>query len=113
MSWFVLVILALVVFINRYILLEPNLPLRLPKWFQQSLQYSAPCLLTAIATPIVFMEGSTFRESLFNPYFLSTILTVMIAYFIQRTLLTIILSMACFYILVYWLNENKDIISLF
>jgi len=51
MNWFLLIILALVVFMNRYILLEPNIPLRLPKWFQQSLQYSAPCLLTAIATP--------------------------------------------------------------
>lgn len=28
MSWFLLIILAIVVFMNRYILLEPNLPLR-------------------------------------------------------------------------------------
>ena len=72
MTWFILIILALVVFMNRYILLEPNLPLRLPKWFQQSLQYSAPCLLTAIATPIVFMdEHGAFRESLLNPSLLT------------------------------------------
>lgn len=71
MSWFLLIILAIVVFMNRYILLEPNLPLRLPKWFQQSLQYSAPCLLTAIATPIVFMDEQggisfDFTESVFS-----------------------------------------------
>ena len=105
MSWFVLVILAIVVFMNRYLLLEPNLPLRLPKWFQQSLQYSAPCLLTAIATPIVFMDGQgAFRETLLNPYFLATLLTIGIAYKVKHTLLTIILSLACFYGLVYGLK---------
>ena len=105
MSWWLLIALASIVFINRYMLLEPNLPLRLPKWFQQSLQYSAPCLLTAIATPIVFMdEHGAFRESLLNPYFLATILTILIACVVRHTLLTIILSLACFYGLVFWLN---------
>lgn len=105
MNWFLLVILALVVFMNRYILLEPNIPLRLPKWFQQSLQYSAPCLLTAIATPIVFMdEQGVFRSTLLNPYFIATVLTIGIAYTVRHTLATIILSLACFYALVFWLN---------
>ncbi|MGN5764656.1 AzlD domain-containing protein [Acinetobacter calcoaceticus] len=104
MSWFLLIILAIVVFMNRYILLEPNIPLRLPKWFQQSLQYSAPCLLTAIATPIVFMgEDGAFRSTLLNPYFLTTLITIVIAYKVKHTLLTIILSLACFYGLVFWL----------
>ncbi|ENX33126.1 hypothetical protein F889_03061 [Acinetobacter colistiniresistens] len=104
MSWSLLILLAIVVFMNRYMLLEPNIPLRLPKWFQQSLQYSAPCLLTAIATPIVFMdEQGSFRETLLNPYFLATILTIAIAYKIKHTLLTIFLSLACFYALVFWL----------
>jgi len=105
MNWFLLIILALVVFMNRYILLEPNIPLRLPKWFQQSLQYSAPCLLTAIATPIVFMdEQGVFRSTLLNPYFLATVLTIGIAYTVRHTLATIILSLVCFYALVFWLN---------
>ena len=104
MSWWLLIALASIVFINRYMLLEPNLPLRLPKWFQQSLQYSAPCLLTAIATPIVFMDGQAFRETLLNPYFLATIITVLIAYFIKHTLWTILLSLSCFYALLFWLN---------
>ena len=105
MNWFLLIILALVVFMNRYILLEPNIPLRLPKWFQQSLQYSAPCLLTAIATPIVFMdEQGVFRSTLLNPYFLTTVLTIGIAYTVRHTLATIIISLACFYALVFWLN---------
>lgn len=105
MNWFLLIILALVVFMNRYILLEPNIPLRLPKWFQQSLQYSAPCLLTAIATPIVFMdEQGVFRSTLPNPYFIATVLTIGIAYTVRHTLATIIISLACFYALVFWLN---------
>jgi branched-subunit amino acid transport protein len=53
-------------------------------------------------TPIVFMdEHGAFRESLLNPYFLATILTILIAYVVRHTLLTIILSLACFYGLVF------------
>ena len=104
MSWWLLIALAVIVFLNRYILLEPNLPLRLPKWFQQSLQYSAPCLLTAIATPIVFMDGQAFRDSLLNPYFIATMMTVLIALVVKRTLWTILLSLAIFYGLLFWMN---------
>jgi branched-subunit amino acid transport protein len=61
--------------------------------------------VTAIATPIVFMdEHGVFRSTLLNPYFLATILTILIAYKVRHTLLTIILSLACFYGLVFWLN---------
>ena len=53
----------------------------------------------------VFMdEQGVFRSTLLNPYFLATILTIVIAYKVRHTLLTIILSLACFYGLVFWLN---------
>jgi branched-subunit amino acid transport protein len=46
MTWGLLLILAAVVFCNRYLLLEPRLPLRFPDRLKRSLNYSAPCLLS-------------------------------------------------------------------
>jgi branched-subunit amino acid transport protein len=49
-------------------------------------------------------EQGVFRSTLLNPYFLATVLTIGIAYTVRHTLATIILSLACFYALVFWLN---------
>jgi branched-subunit amino acid transport protein len=49
-------------------------------------------------------EQGVFRETLLNPYFLAMMLTIVIAYKVRHTLLTIILSLTCFYALVFWLN---------
>lgn len=53
MSGALLFALAGIVFFNRYLFLEPRLPIRLPALVQQALKYSAPCLLTAICGPII------------------------------------------------------------
>lgn len=100
MSWLLLIAMTLVVFLNRYLLLEPNLPIKIPTWFQASLQYSAPCLLIAIATPIVFTQAEgVFRMSLWNPYFVASIITIILAYQMKNTLMAIILSVVSFYVL--------------
>lgn len=43
------------VFLSRYLFLEPKLPLRLSPTLQRLLSYSGPAVLTAIWAPIVFM----------------------------------------------------------
>ena len=48
MTWSLLLILALVIFMLRYFFLEPAVPVKLPPVIRQALGYSAPCLLTAI-----------------------------------------------------------------
>ncbi|MBP6562954.1 MAG: AzlD domain-containing protein, partial [Neisseriaceae bacterium] len=53
MSWGLLLLLAAIVFVNRYVFLEPRVPVRLPAVFNEALSYSAPCLLTAICGPII------------------------------------------------------------
>lgn len=56
MTWSLLLILALVIFLLRYFFLEPAIPVKLPSVIRQALGYSAPCLLTAICAPIVLLE---------------------------------------------------------
>jgi branched-subunit amino acid transport protein len=51
--------LAAILFFNRYYFLEPNVKVKLPIFINKMLNYSAPCLLSAICIPIVFFEGAS------------------------------------------------------
>ena len=104
MSWLFLLLLACIVFFNRYIFLEPRFPIKIPDWFERALHYSAPCILSSICIPIILMDGESFRNSMLNPYFIATLLTVVAAYLIRHTLLTILMSLSSFYFLVYLMH---------
>ena len=54
MTWTYILILAAIVFFNRYLFLEPRVDIKFPHFFEKMLKYSAPCLLTAICAPIIF-----------------------------------------------------------
>ena len=104
MSWLLLLGLAMIVFLNRYILLEPKVVVNLPRIFQKMLQYSAPCLLAAICAPIIFFNGDQLRLDLLDPYILSAILCVILALLSQRILMNLICCLLCFYVLHYLLS---------
>lgn len=98
MSWTLLLTLAGVVFFNRYVFLEPRLPVRLPAFVNQALKYAAPCLLTAICGPIIVAENGALRAFPDNPYFWGTVFSLMFALFIRNTVVVVILSMVMFYL---------------
>ena len=100
MIWTLIFILAAVLFFNRYLLLEPRLPIRIPSLVRQALQYSAPCLLTAICGSII-LNGGGLSDLPSNPYLYATIFTVICAYFIRSMLLSVLVSLAGFYFLMY------------
>ncbi len=104
MTWILLLTLACVVFFNRYFFLEPNVSVRLPKFAQQMLSYSAPCLLTAICTPIIFFNGEQLRSLPLDPYFLTAILSVIFAVLFKKILLNLGLSLLSFYLLNYFIH---------
>lgn len=104
MSWLFLLLLACIVFFNRYIFLEPRFPIKIPDWFERALHYSAPCILSSICIPIILMDGESFRNSMLNPYFIATLLTIVATYLIRHTLLTILMSLSSFYFLVYLMH---------
>ncbi|HCH49513.1 MAG TPA: branched-chain amino acid transporter [Proteus sp.] len=104
MTWTLLLILALIIFLLRYFFLEPAVPVRLPAVIRQALGYSAPCLLTAICAPIVLLEKGQFKGVWDNPYLWGTLLCVVLALKIRNTLIIVLLTLAGFYLLNYLFN---------
>ena len=104
MTWTLLLSLAVIVFLNRYVFLEPKFAFKLPQFIEQMLQYSAPCLLTAICAPIVFFNGQQLRSLPLDAYFLTAIICVVLALISKKILVNLGLSLLCFYALFYLLN---------
>ncbi len=104
MTWTLLLSLAVIVFLNRYVFLEPKIAFKLPHFIEQMLQYSAPCLLTAICAPIVFFNGDQFRTLPLDAYFITAIICVVLALISNKILMNLGLSLLCFYALFYGLN---------
>lgn len=87
------------VFLSRYLFLEPKLPLKLNAQTQKLLSYSSPAVLTAIWAPIVFMPENTLSLSAYNPYLWGAIVAALIAWKTKNVLLTTIISMLLFLLL--------------
>ncbi|MGL4354590.1 MAG: AzlD domain-containing protein [Aeromonas popoffii] len=103
MSWFLILALATIVFFNRYIFLEPNVPLKIPNLINRALKYSAPCLMTAICGPIILMEHGAIREFPNNPYFLGALISIVISFYIKNIVSAVLLSLAAFYTINYFI----------
>lgn len=99
MSWLLIFVLAAIVFFNRYIFLEPAVPVKIPVLLHRALKYSAPCLLTAICGPIILMDHGVIRAFPDNPYFLGAIVSVVISFFIRNIVVAVLLSMLAFYLI--------------
>ncbi|MCZ4293486.1 AzlD domain-containing protein [Vibrio sinaloensis] len=93
-----LAILAMtsLVFLSRYLFLEPRLPLRLNPQAQRLLAYSSPSVLTAIWAPIVFMPEQELWVSANNPYLIGALVAALLAWKTKNVLLTTIVSMVLF-----------------
>lgn len=103
MSWFLILALATIVFFNRYIFLEPNVPLKIPNLVNRALKYSAPCLMTAICGPIILMEHGATRKFPNNPYFLGALISIIISFYIKNIVSAVLLSLAAFYTINYFI----------
>ena len=99
MIWLTIVAMASVVFVSRYIFLEPKLPLKLNKSTHRFLSYSAPTVLTAILAPIVFVRENVLSITLDNNYLIGAIIACLLAYFTRNTLLTALVSMGVFFVI--------------
>jgi len=99
MIWLTIILMMLVVFISRYLFLEPRLPLKLGPKTQRFLSYSAPAILTAIAAPIVFLPEGELALSASNPYLISAALAVALAALTRHVLFTTVVSMGVFFVM--------------
>ncbi|MCP1625222.1 AzlD domain-containing protein [Pseudomonas nitroreducens] len=103
MVWAVIFGMGLIVFFNRYVFLEPRLPIRLGSNVRQFLGFAVPGMLTAICGPIVFLPEHQLNLRLDNPYLLGAIVAVALVLWTRNVLLSVILSMGAFYLLRWWL----------
>jgi branched-subunit amino acid transport protein len=88
-------LMALITFTARYAFFSTALKYELGAKTQCFLSFTAPCILTAMAAPIVF--GSINNASqLTNPYLLAGIFTIIISLLIKNTLLVVVFSMSIF-----------------
>ncbi|MGX9417515.1 AzlD domain-containing protein [Vibrio sp. RC27] len=85
-----------IVFLSRYLFLEPKVPLKLSYHAQRVLSYTGPVVLTALWAPIVFLPDGDLRLTLNNPYLIGALLTAFIMWKTKNVLLTIVLSMIVF-----------------
>ena len=99
MSGTLLFALTGIVFLNRYLFLEPRLPIRLPSLVQRALKYSAPCLQTPICGPIILLDHGIVRSPGENPYLWGALFSVIIAFFVRNMLLAVMLSLIFFALL--------------
>lgn len=88
-----------VVFLSRYLFLDPRLPIKINPSTQRLLSYSSPAVLTAIWAPIVFVHDDKLAVNLSNPYFIAAVIAALVAWKTKNVIATTILSMGCFFIL--------------
>ncbi|CCN80952.1 putative branched-chain amino acid transport [Vibrio nigripulchritudo SFn27] len=96
--WYILA-MTVVVFLSRYLFLEPRLPLRLNHQFQRLLSYASPAVLTAILAPIVFVPEGELHISPTSPYVLAALLSCFVAWKTKNVLTTTLVGVAAFLIL--------------
>jgi len=91
--------MTVLVFVSRYLFLEPKLPLRLNPATQKLLSYSSPAVLTAIWAPIVFVPEKELWLAPSNPYLIAAIIAAFLAWKTKNVLPTTIVSMVIFLVL--------------
>lgn len=96
MTYMIILVLTLVVFLSRYLFLEPKVPLRLNNGMQRFLSYAGPAMLSAIWGPIVFLPHGELRLSDNLPYILGAIFAVIIARITKNILFTTFISIVFF-----------------
>ncbi|EIU1679758.1 AzlD domain-containing protein [Pseudomonas aeruginosa] len=103
MVWAVIFGMGAIVFLNRYLFLEPRLPIRLGSNLRQFLGFAVPGMLTAICGPIVFMPEGHIDLGYDNPYLVSGAVTVALVLYTRNTLASMLLGMAFFFLFKWWL----------
>ena len=99
MIYLMIVTMGLVVFLNRYLFIEPRLPVRLNRGAREFLGFAVPGMRTAFCGPIIFLaalQHLNLRPT--YPYLLAGISAVALMYWTRNVLLTVLLSMALFYL---------------
>lgn len=103
MIWFIIGVMAVITFYNRYALMSPRLKITLGTNVQSVLKYTAPAVLTGLWVPIVFVREHELHVDISSPYLIAGLITVLIARLCPSPLITVVLGMLVFMSVRYWL----------
>ena len=95
----IILLMACVTFTTRFLFLSKRLPFSIGPKMQRFLSFSAPCVLTAICVPIVFVQEGKLAISLNNPYLIAACVAVLLAYRFKNLYITTVVSLVVFFLL--------------
>jgi branched-subunit amino acid transport protein len=101
--WAIIGGMTLILFFNRYLFLEPRLPIRLNRGVKEFLGFAVPGMLTAICGPIIFVKDRGLDLNPGNPYLLAGLCATGLMLWSRNVLLSVALSVALFYLFRWWL----------
>jgi len=79
---------------------------RFPALIERALAFVPAAVLTAIIVPsVVYPTGSTMRLDWHNPFLIAAVMTAVISYVTRNLLATIVIGMAIFLALRWWLGN--------
>ncbi|TQF70105.1 AzlD domain-containing protein [Pseudoalteromonas luteoviolacea] len=93
-----IIALACITFATRYLFLAKRLPFTIGPKFQRFLSFSAPCVLTAIWVPIVFIQNGELTTSITHPYIIAAIVAILLALRFKNLYITTFGSLAVFFV---------------
>ncbi|MDG6882477.1 Predicted membrane protein [Phocoenobacter uteri] len=97
---FAILLMAIITFSIRYSFFTRSFKINLNNKVRNILLFTAPCVLTAMFTPILFksaFETHQLSSLLHNSYFLAGVGTIILSLLIRHTFVVILLSMGLFY----------------
>lgn len=95
----IILLMACVTFTTRFLFLSKRLPFSIGPKMQRFLSFSAPCVLTAIWVPIVFVQENKLAISMSNSYLIAACVAVFLAYRFKNLYITTVVSLVVFFLL--------------
>jgi len=92
----IILMMAVITFITRYLFLHPRLPIKLGPKVSCFLNFSAPAVLTAIWVPIIFVQDERLVTSVFDPYLIATMSAILVSIITKNIYWTILISVTAF-----------------
>lgn len=103
MMWLTLALMALTTFAFRYAFFTGALRMDIGPRLQRFLGFSAPCVLVAMAAPIVLVADGELAVTWTNPYLLGGVVAIGLSLLTRQMLAVVVISLLVFAFAHRWL----------
>ncbi|MCB5161828.1 AzlD domain-containing protein [Marinomonas algarum] len=97
-SIFIIIGMFIVTFGVRFVLFARAHKVVMPPFIEKALKFVPVAVLTAIITPMIFLQDQALYLSLFNPWLLGALASFLVGIWRQQQLLTILVGVVVFFI---------------